>query len=115
MLTSLDAKVFVLALLNALLLTGGVVFQKLNGVNQGNVVISGWLTLALICFAPTFFLGNQALLIGGRVSVFNTSTAAMHFVLITVIGHYVFREPLGLEQIAGVGFIMVGLGFLMRA
>src|ERR1700678_4429498 len=63
----LDAKVVLLALVTALLTTGGLFFQKLNEVRAGGVLLSGWLVLSLVCFLPTFFVTNLAFQIGGGV------------------------------------------------
>jgi drug/metabolite transporter (DMT)-like permease len=113
-LLSLDAKVALLGLLNAVLMTGGTFFQKLNSVRAGNPVWSGWLVAACICFFPTFWIANFTYAIGGRVSVFVPMSAAM-YVLVTIIGRLAFGESVGSSQVFGCLLIVAGVALIARA
>ncbi len=100
-----------LGLVNAFLITAGIFFQKLNGVKGGSAVISGWLALSLLCFAPTFWVGNVA--IGrGRVAPF-LATSALFYVFTTTIAKVVFGEPVGPRVAAGLGLIVVGIALVV--
>jgi drug/metabolite transporter (DMT)-like permease len=105
---SLHTKVVLLGLLNAVLVCAGTSFQKLNGVRGGNPVISGWLALSVLCLVPTFFIGNAAYAMGGRMSLFVTATAAL-YLLAPLVSRVAFEEPLGWVRIAGCVLIALGI------
>src|SRR5215475_3804720 len=90
-LLSLDTKVILLALTVATLTSAGNFFQKLNGVREGNVFMSIWLILAVICFFPTFLITNAVFLMGGRMSLFVPLTATA-YVISMLIGRFYFGE-----------------------
>ncbi len=106
-----DLKVILLAVLNACLITGGVGFQKLNAIRGGNPFFSGWIVGAFICLAPTFFIGNIAFVIGGRMSVF-IPVISIHYVLIALMGHWLFDEGLAPQQVLGLGLIVAGVALI---
>jgi drug/metabolite transporter (DMT)-like permease len=109
----LDAKVVLLALLTALLTTGGLFFQKLNEVRAGGVLLSGWLVLSLVCFLPTFFVTNLAFQIGGRMSLYVPVTAAQ-YVLALLAGRFYFNESVTWDKWAGCALILLGVGAIAR-
>jgi drug/metabolite transporter (DMT)-like permease len=107
-----DLKIVLLALLNASLLTGGVYFQKLNGVKGGSSVLSPWIALAFLCMAPTFFIGNLAFALGGRIGLFIPVTAVA-YVFIGLMGLLIFKEPMSLLQ--GLGLVLIVAGIALAA
>lgn len=112
---SVDVKVALLGLLNAALMAAGSVFQKVHGIRTGSVATpSAWLLAALVCFTPTFFIGNLAYAIGGRISIFVPMSAAM-YILVTVAGKIVFGEALATTQVLGCAFILAGVALIARA
>jgi drug/metabolite transporter (DMT)-like permease len=108
---AVQAKVVLLALANAGLMTAGIFFQKLNGARGGNVFVSRWLVLSVICYLPTFFLGNLAFAIGGKMSVFIPVSAVM-YVLVIAVGRWAFGEPIALVQVGGCLLVLVGVALI---
>ena len=108
---SVDQKVVLLALFNALLITAGTGFQKLNGIRGGNAYFNPLLLVAFLCFAPTFFVANVAYNLGGRTSLF-VPVSAVNFVLIALLGRLYFNEPISLQQTFGVALIVGGVGLV---
>jgi uncharacterized membrane protein len=106
-------KVVLLGVLNAALVAAGVSLQKLNALRSGNLVLSGWIVAAAACMAPTFFIGNLALSIGGRMSVFVPVTALVHLFVLAV-AKYAFDEPVGYSQLLGTSLIVAGVYFCTR-
>ncbi|HZU81611.1 MAG TPA: hypothetical protein VE987_01785 [Polyangiaceae bacterium] len=112
-LLSLDTKVAILGLCTAVLTAAGIFFQKLNGVRAGNPLVSGWLALAVICFFPTFVIGNKVFLMGGRMSLFIPVTAAT-YVFSMLIGRFYFGEEVSWARWFGCALIVAGVGAIAR-
>lgn len=110
---ALHVKVLLLAVLNAVLVTAGASFQKLNAVRSSNVVVSGWLIAAAACLVPTFFIGNVAFAIGGRMSHFVPVTAVT-YVLSLVVGKVAFCEDVGTDKVVGCLLIVAGVALIAR-
>ena len=110
---SVDTKVVLLGILNALLITTGVVFQKF-ATRGGSVLGNAWTIAALAAYLPTFFIGNLAFAIGGRASVFVPVTA-LTYVLVTIAGKLLFGESVGAPNVAGIALIVAGVAFIARA
>jgi drug/metabolite transporter (DMT)-like permease len=108
-----DTKVALLGLCTAALMAAGTFFQKLNGVRGGNVFVSGWLALSVICFLPTFPIANKVFLMGGRMSLFVPATAAT-YVFSMLVGRFYFGEEVSLNRWLGCALIMLGVGAIAR-
>jgi uncharacterized membrane protein len=111
---SLHAKVVLFGLTNAILMTAGNFFQKLNGVRAGGLLLSGWVVVATLCYVPTFFIGNLVFLRGGRISLFIPMSAAT-YVFALVLGRLYFREVVTSSQVVGCFMILVGVALIARA
>jgi drug/metabolite transporter (DMT)-like permease len=110
---SLDAQVALFGLFNAVLMTAGGFFQKLNGTRGGGLLLSGWVVVATLCYLPTFFIGNLVFSWGGRISVFVPMSAAT-YVLTLVVARLYFREAVGLGQVAGCLLVVAGVALIAR-
>ena len=110
---SVDTKVVLLALLDAILIAAGVFFQKLNGTRAASVWASPLLLVSFLCFAPTFFLANIAYAMGGRVSLFVPVTAVC-YVMILAVGRFIFGEAIGPPQLFGCLLILAGVALTAR-
>lgn len=110
---SLDAQVALLGLANAVMMTAGSFFQKLNGTRAGGLLLSGWIVAATLCFLPTFFIGNLVFLRGGRISVFIPMSAAT-YVLTLIVARLYFREVVGGGQMLGCLLIVAGVVLIAR-
>jgi drug/metabolite transporter (DMT)-like permease len=110
---TLDTKVALLGLCTAALTAAGIFFQKLNGTRGGNLFVSGWLVLAIVCFFPTFLIANKVFLMGGRMSLFVPATA-MTYVFSMVTGRLYFGEEVSVARWAGCALIVAGVGVIAR-
>jgi uncharacterized membrane protein len=108
-LLTLDTKVVLLALCTAALTAAGVVFQKVNGLREGNVFLSGWLVLATACFFPTFLISNKVFLMGGKMSLYVPVTA-LTYVLSMLVGRFYFGEGISWGRWLGCALILAGIG-----
>jgi drug/metabolite transporter (DMT)-like permease len=112
-LLSLDMRVVLLGLLTAILTAAGVFFQKVNGVRAGNAFVSGWLALAVVCFFPTFIIGNKVFLMGGKMSLYVPVTA-LTYVLSLLGGRYYFGETVSYGRWLGCALVLAGIGAIAR-
>jgi drug/metabolite transporter (DMT)-like permease len=110
---TLDTKVALLGLCTAALTAAGLFFQKLNGTRGGNLFVSGWLVLAIICFFPTFLIANKVFLMGGRMSLFVPATA-MTYVFSMLTGRLYFGEEVSFARWVGCALIVAGVGVIAR-
>jgi len=109
----LEVRVIALGLLNAVLMSAGIFFQKLNSVRGGNIYLSVLLVCAFIAYGPTFWIGNHVYSIGGRVSLFVPMSAAM-YVLTMALGRFYFQEPVSGGAWVGAGLVVAGVALIAR-
>jgi uncharacterized membrane protein len=112
-LLGLDMKVVLLGLSTAALSAAGLFLQKMNGLRAGNLLVSGWLVMAIVCFAPTFFITNKVFSMGGRMSVYVPVTAAT-YVLSMLAARFYFAEAVSWPKWFGCALIVAGVSAIVR-
>jgi uncharacterized membrane protein len=108
-----DTAVVLAGLCTAVLTTGGLFFQKVNGTRDGGILVSGWLALSIVCFGPTFVIANKVFLMGGKMSLYVPVTA-MTYVLSMLLGRFCFGESVSYLRWMGCGLVLMGVAAIAR-
>jgi len=106
---------YILAIIYLIFTTSGLTFMKLGGdslhltFKEGVNFKIGWLTFLGFCLYLISFLLWQRMLVKYDLSIMVPIVTGIVQILVLVIGHFVFKESLGLISLIGAGVVILGI------